>query len=389
MFINTSPSKENLEQNKAMIESIWQTWSGTIADARELRSEDLNQMIDNLVLNTPEDFLTNGLVDGLVTRDEMLTKLGYLSGRPGDLSHISLSDYALARKPLQDDSTKPKIAVVYLEGEMVDGNGLEQVAGDRFAGILSEIRKDENVKAVVLRVNSPGGSVLAAEKILAEIKLIQQDLPVIASFGDYAASGGYWISAGCDKIFSNATTLTGSIGVFSMIPDLSKTMDNKLHVNIVSVNSNKHSDMYSMMRPLDSAERQFMQKSVENIYDRFTTIVSEGRGLSKHAVDAIGQGRVWTGREAVGIGLADEIGTLEDAIESAISATDYGMEEVVIASYPKPLNTWETLMVQLEGTDNNILAGTPFKNVGEAFAGWTSAQAGKAYARMPYEFIIK
>ena len=392
MFINSAPSKDNLEQNKAIIESIWSNWSNTIAESRDMNSEELNSMLANLELNFPQDFLDNGLVDELVSREELIGKLSNLSGQLStNLNLISLNDYRKARTAAENNLLKSKIAVIYLDGEIIDGDGYEQIAGNRFAKIIADVRNDSSVKAAVIRVNSPGGSVLAAEKILAEIELLQKNIPVVASFGDYAASGGYWISAGCNKIYSDATTLTGSIGVFSMIPDFSKTIENKLHVNIVNVNSNKHSDMYGMMRPLDNAEIKYMQNSVEKIYDRFTSIVADGRDLSIEQVEKIAQGRVWTGAQALEIGLVDEIGTIEDAIDWAIDSVSLyvNLEDIAIEAYPKPLSDWEMILKQFEGAEQNILAGTPFKNVGEAFQSWTEAQAGKVYARVPYEFVIR
>ena len=392
MFINSAPSKDNMEQNKAIIESIWSNWSNTIAESRGMNSEELDSMLANLELNFPEDFLEKGLVDELVSREELIGKLSNLSGQLStNLNLISLNDYRKARTAAENNLLKSKIAVIYLDGEIIDGDGYEQIAGNRFAKIIADVRNDSSVKAAVIRVNSPGGSVLAAEKILAEIELLQKNIPVVASFGDYAASGGYWISAGCNKIYSDATTLTGSIGVFSMIPDFSKTIENKLHVNIVNVNSNKHSDMYGMMRPLDNAEIKYMQNSVEKIYDRFTSIVADGRDLSIEQVEKIAQGRVWTGAQALEIGLVDEIGTIEDAIDWAIDSVSLyvNLEDIAIEAYPKPLSDWEMILKQFEGAEQNILAGTPFKNVGEAFLSWTESQAGKVYARVPYEYIIK
>ena len=392
MFINSAPSKDNMEQNKAIIESIWSNWSNTIAESRDMNSEELNSMLANLELNFPEDFLEKGLVDELVSREELIGKLSNLSGQLStNLNLISLNDYRKARTAAENNLLKSKIAVIYLDGEIIDGDGYEQIAGNRFAKIIADVRNDSSVKAAVIRVNSPGGSVLAAEKILAEIELLQKKIPVVASFGDYAASGGYWISAGCNKIYSDATTLTGSIGVFSMVPDFSKTIENKLHVNIVNVNSNKHSDMYGMMRPLDNAEIKYMQNSVEKIYDRFTSIVADGRDLSIEQVEKIAQGRVWTGAQALEIGLIDEIGTIEDAIDWAIDSVSLyvNLEDIAIEAYPKPLSDWEMILKQFEGAEQNILAGTPFKNVGEAFLSWTESQAGKVYARVPYEYIIK
>ena len=396
MFIRNSASKENLEQNEAMVQSVWSSWAGRIAESRETSVDDFNAMLNGLELNFPEDFLANGLVDELVTYEQMRQKLAdlYVTDRPENVKSISIQDYAMIRTPL-NLKPKAKVAVIYADGDIVDGKAKESqiVAGDRFAKIISEIRNDSTVKAAVLRVNSPGGSVLASEKIKAELALLQERMPVVASYGNYAASGGYWISAGCDKIYSNATTLTGSIGVFSMIPDFSKTVNDKLHVGITSVKSNSHADMYGMMRPLTDKEIAYMQASVEKIYDRFTGIVAEGRDLTVSRVDEIAQGRVWTGAEALDINLVDQIGTIEDAITWAALSVDgvAAVEEVEVVGYPKPLTGLELLMESFGGTqqEQNILAGTPFKSIGTAFGNWNASETGKVYARMPHEIIIR
>ena len=392
MYIRNSASPENMEQNREMIESVWNSWAAEIAESREISIEDLNAMLDNLELNFPSDFLEKGLVDELFTREELQQQICdlYTASRFEDVKAIQLQDYAKL-KDVVNYKAKKKVAVIYAEGNIVDGDAKQEVAGDRFARIIADVRKDSTVKAVVLRVNSPGGSVLASEKIKAEIDLIRANgIPVIASYGDYAASGGYWISANCDKIYSNATTLTGSIGVFSMIPDISGTLKEKVHVNITPVNSNKHADMYNMMRPLDKAELDYMQASVENIYDKFTGLVAEGRDMSVAAVDEIAQGRVWAGAEALGIGLVDEIGTIEDAIRYAVSCVDgaNGMNDVQIAAYPKPLTTMDMILESF-GEGKNVFAGTAFEGIENAFKDWSASESGKVYARMPYEFSIR
>ena len=393
MFIRNSSSPENLEQNTAMVSSIWNSWAEEIAASRNISVEDLNAMLDNLELNFPSDFLEKGLVDELLTRNELQQQLCdlYSAEKFEDIKAIQLPEYAKLKADLPAPKAEKKVAVIYAEGEIVDGNGSQEVAGDRFAGIIEEVRRDSSVKAVVLRVNSPGGSVLASEKIKAEIDLLKKrGIPVIASYGDYAASGGYWISANCDKIFSNASTLTGSIGVFSMIPDISGTLKDKLHVNITPVNSNKHADMYNMMRPLDKAELDYMQASVENIYDKFTSLVAEGRDMTVEDVDAIAQGRVWAGAEAIEIGLVDEIGTIEDAIIYAAMSIDgvEKLEDVRIAAYPKPLTAVESLLESFTG-GNAVFAGTAFEGIEEAFRNWNASESGKVYARMPYEISIR
>ncbi len=392
MYIRNSASPENMEQNREMIESVWDSWAKEIAESREISVYDLNAMLDNLELNFPSDFLEKGLVDELFTREELQQQLCdlYSASRFEDIKAIQLPDYAKLKSTV-NFKAKNKVAVIYAEGSIVDGNAKQEVAGDRFAKIIADVRNDSTVKAVVLRVNSPGGSVLASEKIKAELDLIKQrGIPVIASYGDYAASGGYWISANCDKIYSNATTLTGSIGVFSMIPDISGTLKDKVHINITPVNSNKHADMYGMMRPLDQAELDYMQASVENIYEKFTGLVAEGRGMTVPAVDEIAQGRVWTGADALEIGLVDEIGTIEDAIIYAAFSIDgvQSMDDVQVAAYPKPLSTIDMLLESFGGGES-VFADTPFESVENAFKDWSASESGKVYARMPFEFSIR
>ena len=390
MYIRSSSSKENMEQNEAMIGSMWNSWSTEIAQSRDITPEELNAMLDDLKLNFPSDFLENGLVDELLSREELQQKLAdlYVTDSYKKVKSISLADYATI-KDIPNLKSTNKIAVIYAEGNIVDGSATDGVAGDRFAKIIADVRADKDVKAVVLRVNSPGGSVMASEKIKAELDLLRENVPVIASYGDYAASGGYWISANCDRIFANATTLTGSIGVFSMIPDIGGTIKNKLHVTVTPVNSNEHADMLNMMRALTPKEEAYMQASVERIYTKFTSIVAEGRDMTVEDVDAIAQGRVWTGAEALEIGLVDEIGTLEDAIEYAALSVEgvTSVSDVQIAAYPKPLTTLEMLLESFGG--KSAFAGTPLESIEQAFLGWDASQTGKAYARIPYEIIVR
>ncbi len=391
MYIRNSASKENMEQNEAMISSVWNSWAEEIAEARNITTEELNSILDNLELNFPEDFLEKGLVDELMTREQLQQKLAdlFVTDKFENVKGISLQDYAMLKNTVNFKAAN-KVAVIYADGEIIDGNDKMQVAGDRFAKVIADVRNDKSVKAVVLRVNSPGGSVLASEKIKTEFDLLRESVPVIASYGNYAASGGYWISACSDYIFSNATTLTGSIGVFSMIPDFSGTINGKLRVNITPVNSNRHADMYGGMRPLDKNEIAYMQASVEKIYDKFTGIVSEGRDMSVPSVDAIAQGRVWAGAEAIKIGLVDQIGTIEDAIAyAAMSIEDVSSPaDVQIVEYPKPMSTFEILLDSLTG-EQSIAAGTPFEGLEKAIRNSKTSCSGKAYARMPYEIIIK
>ena len=391
MFVRNSSSKENLEQNTEIVESLWGTWASEIAESRGISTEKLNGIINNLELNFPTDWVENGLVDELLNYNQLEDKLCdlFVAEKYEDVKGISLNDYATLKNTV-NFKAKKKVAVIYATGDIVDGDAKDNVAGNRFAKIISDVRKDSTVYAVVLRVNSPGGSVLASEKIKSELDLLRESKPIIASYGDYAASGGYWISANCDKIYSNASTLTGSIGVFSMIPDLGDVVKDKLHVTITPVNSNSHSDMYNGFRPLNQKELDYMQASVENIYDKFTKLVSEGRGMPVARVDEIAQGRVWTGADAIGIGLVDEIGTIEDAINYAALSIEgvTGVQDVQVVGYPKPQSAMEALLETLTG-ESTVLAGTSFENIEKAFQGFGKQDAGKAYARMPYVLSVE
>ncbi len=392
MYIRSGISPENREQNQEMVNSIWQNWSAEMAQARGLATDAFNGLIDGLKLNFPSDYLENGLADELMTKEELREKLCTLSGNEefSDIPFMPFSDY-VTLKSLPNLKADKKIAVIYASGNIIEGDDKSQVGGDRFASIIAGIRNDESVKAVVFRVNSPGGSVLASEKIKNEIDLLRQEKPVIASFGNYAASGGYWISNSCDYIFSNAGTLTGSIGVFSMIPEFSGTLEDIAHVNITTISSNEHGDMYSGTRALNQKETAYMQASVERIYDKFTSVVAEGRDMEVQDVDAIAQGRVWSGADAVEIGLVDEIGSLNDAILYAAAAAGHpDLSSWQIAEYPKPMTTFELLLESLAGGNGeSVFSGTPLENVAEAFSAWDAAESGKVYARMPYEISIR
>ena len=394
MFIKNSPSPENLEQNQVMINSMWNAVAAEVAKSRDITPEAFSAMIDNLELNDGSDMLRNSLVDELLDKEGLKNKIATLSvvDKFSDVKMIPFADYA-AVKGNGNTSSKNKIAVVYAAGDIVDGYGSANVAGDTFASLIASLRDDSSVKAVVLRVASPGGSVLGSDKIKSEIDALRNQKPVIASYGSYAASGGYWISASCDKIFTDNTTLTGSIGCFSMIPDLSKTAKDVLHVGVTTVGSSKHSGMYSLMNPLDEQELAYMQKSIETIYDQFVTTVSQGRDLTPEFVDSIAQGRVWTGSDALEIGLVDQIGTLQDAVAYAATvAGDADLANWNVSAYPKPKTMVEQILSsvgQQVSPDNDVLAKTPFKSVGKAFRNWTWESSEHVYARMPYEIVIR
>lgn len=399
-FIRNDISPANRQQLEAALGSIWNAWCGQICASRSISVDKFNSLIDNLSLNFAEDMLREGLVDSLLSKEEMDAKLCALYGCEcrEDIKAISLANYAkLKVKP--NYKAKEKIAVIYADGDIVEMASKRstnpEIVGTDFAKLISTVRKDKDVKAVVLRVNSPGGSVLAADKVRAEVELLCQEKPVVASFGNYAASGGYWISAGCKKIYTNNSTLTGSIGVFSMIPDLSKTAKNLAHLGVATICTNKHGDMYSMLRPLDSSELAYLQASVEDIYEGFTGIVAKGRSLEQKYVDSIAQGRVWSGTESLGIKLTDEYGTLEDALQYAATiadgdnGSDLSLWQVVAYPEPADMLTMVTSMLQSVPAEEEILAGTPFQGAFRQLRSLKASDYGKAYARLPFEIVIQ
>ena len=391
MYIKNAPSDENREQYQVMVNSLWETVSAYTAESRGITVETLNGLIDNLKLNFPEDFLENGLVDELLDHEGLVKKLCDLAQveKVEDLHLVPLLDYVNAK--VNRLGGKDNVTILFADGEIVDGKGYEEIAADRFVSEIDKIRKDKTVKAVVLRVNSPGGSVVASEKIRSALKLLMDEKPLVASYGNYAASGGYWISAGAQKIYSDATCLTGSIGVFSMIPEFSKTVG-KVGVNVVSVGSNKHSDMYSLMRPFDAEETASMQAYVDDIYGRFVGLVAEGRSLETQQVDDMAQGRVWVGTDALGLGLVDEIGGLREAVNYAASLAGYlSKGDYHVVTYPAQLTQAEQFIQMLYGQreEPSILAGTPFEALGESLRGLRENEPTQVYARLPYDIEIR
>ena len=391
MYIKNAPSDENREQYQVMVNSLWKTISNTTADSRDFTVEKLNELIDNLALNFPEDFLENGLVDELLDHEGLVTKLCDLAQveKVEDLHLVSFADYVDAK--VSHLRGKENVAILFADGEIVEGNDYQEISSGRFVAQIDKIRKDNTIKAVVLRVNSPGGSVIASEKIRSALKLLMAEKPVVASYGNYAASGGYWISAGVNKIYSDATCLTGSIGVFSMIPEFSKTAG-KVGVNLVTVGSNKHSDMYSLMRPFDAEETASMQAYVDDVYERFVGLVAEGRSLEKQAVDDMAQGRVWVGTDAIGLGLVDEIGGLRQAVDYAASLAGYVTDsDYRVVTYPVVPTQAEQILDMIYGNKPapSILEGTPFEALGRTLRDLEERKAAQVYARLPYDIEIR
>ena len=333
MYTRSEASPENRLQNEVLVGSIWKTISTQIAASRGCTPEQFNQWVENLDMIHAADYKDKGLVDETWYKDEVDKYLCEQNGvsKISEVSFVKINKYA---SKLKKGSRKNKIAVVYADGEIVNSGSDADIVGSKMANTLRKVRDDKKVKAVVFRVNSPGGSAQAAEAIRHELQLLRAEKPVIVSFGDYAASGGYWISAESDYIFSEYNTLTGSIGVFGLIPSVGNAIRKNLKVNIETVGTTSHSDMMSGMRKLNDQEVEYIQRQIEKIYDDFTSLVSNGRGMSKDSVDAIGQGRVWSGADAMRIGLVDKQGGIQDAIDYAAQKVGLSKEDYRLSIYP-------------------------------------------------------
>ncbi len=333
MYTRSEASPENRLQNEALVGSIWNTISTQIAASRGCTPEQFNQWVENLDMINATDYKDKGLVDETWYKDEVDKYLCEQNGvsKISEVSFVKINKYA---SKLKKGSRKNKIAVVYADGEIVIEGSDADIVGSKMANTLRKVREDKKVKAVVFRVNSPGGSAQAAEAIRHELQLLRAEKPVIVSFGDYAASGGYWISAESDYIFSDYNTLTGSIGVFGLIPSVGNAIRKNLKVNIETVGTTSHSDMMNGMRKLNDQEVKYVQRQIEKIYDDFTSLVSNGRGMSKDSVDAIGQGRIWSGADAMRIGLVDKQGGIQDAIDYAAQKVGLSKEDYRLSIYP-------------------------------------------------------
>jgi protease-4 len=349
-FILDKLSDENKEQIIAYVGSIWKNVITSISESRGISAEKLNLLADSLAGNIASSALENNLVDGLLYRNELIDTLKSLSGisKEKDLNMVTMSKYSKVPDPNKTVSAKTRIAVIYAEGTIVTGKGNENnIGGNYYAEIIRKQRLDTTVKAIVLRVNSPGGSATASDIMWQELALSAKAKPVVISMGNYAASGGYFISAPATKIYAGPNTISGSIGVFGLLPNAGELLEKKLGLSTETVKTNKNSDFPSVYRPMNTYEKEIMQKSIENIYSDFVSKVALGRKKSFESVDSIGQGRVWAGTSAREIGLVDEIGGLNDAIKGAAELA--GIDKYSIRELPVLEDTYARIISQLEG----------------------------------------
>ncbi|HEX2976692.1 MAG TPA: signal peptide peptidase SppA [Bacteroidales bacterium] len=349
-FMLNKLSEENKEQIKDYAGSIWNHVIENISESRNIPASELNRIADKLESTVASQALASGLIDGLVYKDVLIDTLKSLSGidKDKDLNLVSMTKYSKVPDPKKNYSAKSRIAVVYAEGTIVMGKGGENnIGGDTYAEVIRKERRDSSVKAIVLRVNSPGGNAMASDVMWRELELAAQVKPVVVSMGNYAASGGYYISAPGTKIYANPTTISGSIGVFGLIPNAGSLLEDKLGLKMDIVKTNENADFPSITRPMSSYEKEVMQMSIEKTYGDFVNKVASGRKMKESVVDSIGQGRVWSGTSAIKIGLVDEFGGLKASIKGAAELagiTDYSIREL-----PELEDPYVKLLSQLGG----------------------------------------
>jgi len=385
-FILDRLSEENKAQIKDYAGSIWKSVLEDISASRGITTSELNRIADNLDGNIASKALQSKLVDALMYRDELNDTLKSLAGIGLDkeLNTISMSKYSKVPDHNKTIDVKNRIAVIYASGTIVTGKGNEtNIGGNYYADVIRKERKDTSVKAIVLRVNSPGGNAIASDIMWRELELAAKVKPVVVSMGNYAASGGYYISAPATKIYANATTISGSIGVFGLIPNVGKLMEQKLGLSTEFVNTNENSEFPSVYRPLNNYEQEIMQRSIENVYNGFVGKVATGRDMSPQSVDSIGQGRVWSGTSAIRIGLVDELGGLKDAIKGAAELA--GINTWSIRELPVIEDPFMKLLSQLSGeVKMNMLK----KELGESVKYYNMVQEIRdlsgIQARLPY-----
>ena len=390
-FMLTEMSDENREQIETYMGSIWEHFLKNVASDRELTKDRLNEIAENLEIQNTEDAVRLGLVDSLFYRDQFQNHLANLMEQENydDVNFISLKKYnKVKNENARDKFKKEKVAVIYAQGEIMPGEGSETVIGsERISKAIRKARKDDKVKAIVLRVNSPGGSALASDVIWREMKLANEEKPVVVSMGDVAASGGYYIACASDKIYASPNTITGSIGVFGIMPNIEELMTDKIGITFDNVKTNKFADLGSVNRPLTQEEYDIIQKGVVDVYNTFTLKVAEGRDMSQENVDDIGQGRVWSGTNAMDINLIDEYGGLEAAVAGAAELAE--LEDYRIYELPEQKDPFQELLEQLE--DDMQTSWIKYQ-LGDQYKYYKTIQDIKhlkgVQARMPYQFVV-
>ncbi|KAF0237909.1 MAG: signal peptide peptidase SppA 67K [Prolixibacteraceae bacterium] len=388
-FMLDKMSAENREQQLTYMNSLWNHMLKGISEKRNIPVEKLNLLADEVqTFNKGQKAVETGLVDEVKYKDQVLDDLREITGITGtkDVPVITASKYADV--PAKEKKfSRNKIAVIYASGDIGMSFGGEFIDGDKLSREIRKVRQDSTYKAVVLRVNSPGGTIFDSETIWREVKLAADEKTLVVSFGNVAASGGYYISCAADKILASPNTITGSIGIFGTIPNFGELLNDKLGITTDVVKTNKNSDLLTLTRPMTEVERQLIQNTIEEGYNTFVGHVAEGRGKTVAQIDSIGQGRVWSGENAKEIGLIDDFGGLKDAI--ALAAEIEGLEEYRTVGLPALPDPFQELFKM--GTDN-IRARFLKNELGEKYRYYEyfkkmSGMSG-VYARMPYDIFV-
>ena len=397
-YTTTEMSPANREQLSAFLSSAWRQITSEVAISRKLPEAVLNNTADKMpMFQGAEKIIEYGLADTLMYKYDIRDYLKTLVGiRQGDDLHVlGLQEMINLHKNVPKDPSGNIIAVYYATGEIVDNgqasplaDGEPVISAEKITKDLRKLKEDRHVKAVVLRVNSPGGSAYASEQIWHAVKQLKAEKPVVVSMGDYAASGGYYISCIADSIVAEPLTLTGSIGIFGMMPNI-KGLANKLGVNVDVVKTNTYADFGLLSRPMNDGEKNLMQHYIECGYDTFLSRCSEGRHLSKEAIDKIAQGRIWDGHTAVQIGLADEVGGVDRAIEMAVAKA--GIENYTLISYPEEEGFWNSLINNMP--DNYIRTRLLKGKAGSLYKSFSIVeqidQCARIQARIPFALNIE
>ncbi len=389
-FILDKMSEPNKLQVTSFLGSMYDHFLSEISRSREIPKNTLFSIADSAKIRAPKDALTYKMVDGLMYKDEVLDELKKLTkiDKKKEIESVSLEEYAPAEDK-KEESSQNRIAVIYANGEIMSGEGDDETMGsERISRAIRKARTDDKVKAIVLRVNSPGGSALASDVIWRETVLAKKSKPLIVSMGDLAASGGYYIACAADSIFAQPNTITGSIGVFGIVPNMQKFFNNKLGITFDGVQTGKFADLGSVSRPLTDAERMILQLEVNKTYNTFTKKVADGRKKSQSYIDSIGQGRVWSGTEALKKGLVDRLGNIDDAIASA--AKKAKIKDFKIVNYPAQVDPIKSLF---DNSADKVKAYFVKSELGDNFIYYEQMKSAinlsGVQARIPYNIQIK
>ena len=390
-FRTDKMTEENKLQTSMWLNDLYNHFLLNTSVVKKIDTATLHQMANTGVIQNPEDAVKHKLIDAVKyddeVRDDIKEELGL--GKYDKVNFISLNRYSQAVQ--YKKMTGEKIALIYAQGDIIDGDNDDQfvIASGNYIKLIRKARLDKSIKAIVLRVNSGGGSALASENIWRELALAKKDKPVVVSFGDVAASGGYYISCAADSIFASPTTITGSIGVFGLIPNMQGFFKNKLGITFDGVKTAPYADLGAIYRPMSASEKQFVQRSVDDIYTSFKERVAEGRKSSVDYVDSIGQGRVWSGNKALGIGLIDKFGGLQDAIDCAARMAK--LKDYKLREFPEVKNIFDRLF---GSSDNTLKTQTVRNEMGEEnFKIYKEMirikqMTNSVQARLPFEFLI-